>query len=103
MPEGEEQHRGGIGVRRGHAREGVLGARAVLHGEHADGVAVGDAAIAVGDAGPDTLLPAEVWPYARRGAGFDDRGRWVTTEELHAFPLENLGDGIDDFHALSSL
>ena len=44
MPERQEQHRGGVGVRGGHAREGVLGARAVLHGEHAERLAVGDPA-----------------------------------------------------------
>ena len=92
----EDRHR--IGVRRGDAREGVLGAGSVLHREHAEAPAVGDPAEAVGDADADALLAAEHRSDAGGGRGVDDRCRRIRAQELHALALHDLGDRVDDFH-----
>ncbi len=103
MPERQEQHRRGIGVRGGHAGEGVLGPGAILHAEDGERLAVLHPRIAVGDPHAHSLLAAEHGPDVRLGRGLDHRGRWIGTQELGAFDLENAGDGIDDFHGCALL
>jgi hypothetical protein len=98
----QHQNRRRIGIGRGNTWKGVLGPWAILHGEHAKWLAVGDATVTIGNSGSDTLLSAQIGADADPSTGFDDRRRRVTTEELHALSLHDLSDGIDHFHVLSS-
>src|SRR5438094_233645 len=64
VPERQHQHRHGVRERRRHAREGVLRAGAVLHGEHADAPAVRGPREPVRDTHAHPLLPAQDGPEA---------------------------------------
>jgi len=98
VPEGQEQHRGGVGVGGGDAREGVLGARPVLHAERGELLAVRHPRVAVGDAHADTLLAAEHGPDLGPRGRLDHRRGRVGAQELGALDLEDAGDGVDDLH-----
>src|SRR5256885_11704166 len=76
---------------------------AVLHAEDGERLAVLHPRIAVRDPHAHSLLAAEHGPDVRFGRGLDHRGRWIGTQELGAFDLENAGDGIDDFHGCALL
>ena len=47
-----------------------------------------DAAIAVGHAHPDPLLPAQNRPDVERGAGLDQRVAWIAGQKFGAFALD---------------
>jgi hypothetical protein len=98
VPERQEQHRGGVGVRGGDAGEGVLGAWPVLHAERGELLSVRHPRVAVGDAHADPLLAAEHRPDLGPGRGLDHRRGRVGAQELGALDLEDAGDGVDDFH-----
>jgi hypothetical protein len=75
----------------------------ILHREHAHGVAIGDPAIPVRDADSNALLGADLGTDAGGRAGLDQgRGR-EAAEKLDALVLQDGGDGLDDFHRMSSL
>ena len=103
MAERQEQHRRGVGVRRGHAGKRVLGAGAVLHAEDGQRLAVLHPRVAVGDPHAHPFLAAQHGPDVDLGRGLDHRRRGIGAEELGALDPENAGDGIDDFHGRRSL
>ena len=65
----QQRHRIGVGL--GHAGERVLGAGAVLHGEHPEARAVGHPRIPVGDVDAGPLLAADDGADADLGARLD--------------------------------
>ena len=103
MPQRQEQHRCGIGERRGHAGKGVLRPRAILHREHTHGVPIGDPAIPIRNADPDPLLGADLGTNACGGAGLDNGRCRETAEKLDALVFQDGGDSIDDFHGMFSI
>jgi hypothetical protein len=98
VPQRQQQHRRGVGVRRGHTRKRVLGARPVLHAEGGQGLAVLHPRVAVGDTHAHALLTTEHRPDVGLGGGLDERRRGIGAQELGPLDLENARDRIDDFH-----
>src|SRR5262249_25033989 len=96
---GNHQHRHVLGVGLGDAGKGVLDAGAGLRREHAVAPAALDAAVAVGHADADALLPAQDRPDVERGAGLDQRIARIAGEKLRALALENLGNDFGAVHA----
>ena len=94
----QHDNRHGVAIRLGDAAEGVLGARAVLHREHADPVARRDAADGVGHVQPCPLLADDDRADVGFRRGFDDRVDGVSDEEFHAFTLQNFRDGRRSLH-----
>jgi len=70
----------------------------VLHGEHADALTGGDAADGVGHVQAHALLADDDRADVFLGRGLDDLIDRVADEELDAFLLEDLRDGIGGFH-----
>jgi len=103
VPERQDEDRRRVGVGRRDAREGVLGARPVLHGEDAVPPAVRDPAEPVRDVNADALLAAEDRTDADGGARLDQDRRRVAAQEVDALSLEDLGDGIHDSHRAPSI
>src|SRR6267142_1284987 len=87
----DDRHRVAVGL--GDATEGVLGARAVLHREHADPLAGRDAADGVGHVQTGSLLADDDRADVGFRRGFDDRVDGISDEKLHAFTFEDLRDG----------
>ena len=98
MAERDQQDRGRVGIGRGDAGKGVLGAGPVLHREDAGRLAVGDAGAAVGHVDADPLLAADHRPHAARHRRLDDRRRRETEHRRDPFALQDLGDRVHDQH-----
>ena len=96
-----DRHRVAEGL--GHAAERVLGAGAVLHREHADALPRRDAAHGVGHVQADPLLADDDRADVFLGGGLDDLIDRIADEELDAFLLEDLRDGVGGFHGWALL
>jgi hypothetical protein len=96
---GQHDDRDRVAERLRHAAEGVLGAGAVLHGEHADAVAGGHAADGVGHVEARAFLTDDDGADVDLGRRLDDLVDGIADEELHAFTLENIGDDRGCLHA----
>ncbi len=97
----DDRHRVAEGL--GHAAERVLGAGPVLHREHADALPRREAADGVGHVQADPLLADDDRADVFLGGGLDDLVDRVADEELDAFLLEDLGDGVGGFHGCALL
>jgi hypothetical protein len=95
----DDRHRVAVGL--GDAAEGVLGARAVLHGEDADPLTGRDAADGVGHVQAGPLLADDDRADVGLRRRFDDGVDRIADEELHALTLENFGDGCGCLHVHS--
>src|SRR5581483_8549182 len=80
------------------AAESVLGARPVLHDEDSDAVARGDLGDGVAHVQADALLAHHDGADVGLGGAFDDRVDRIADQELDALLLEDMGNGISDFH-----
>ena len=89
---GEEQYGDRVGEGLRDASEGVLGARAALHGEDADLPAVGYPAESVGHVYAGALLAADDRPDALLGAGLYQRLVGIAGHPLDALGLQYLRD-----------
>jgi hypothetical protein len=89
VPQGQDEHRHGIRVGGSYAREGIFCARAILHGKHANTLAVGNTRKAVGDTDTDALLPAQNGPDTDGRCRIDQRCGGIGAEELYPFALQN--------------
>ena len=102
MAERQEQDRGRVGIGRGDAGKGILGARPVLHREDAGRIAVRDAGAAVGHVDADPLLAADHRPHPGVDGGLDDRRRRKAEQRRDALALQDLGDRVHDQHRRGS-
>ena len=95
---GQVQHRHRVGVRLRHAGERVLGAGAVLHGEHPESGAVGHAGISVGDVDAGAFLPADHRSNADLCAALDKVLHWKRGEKGHSLGREDLRHRVISCH-----
>ncbi len=92
----DDGHRVAVGLR--DAAEGVLRARAVLHGEDADAVARGHLGDGVAHVQADALLAHDDGSDVGLGRRLDDRVDGVADDEVDAFALQDLGNHAGDVH-----
>jgi hypothetical protein len=97
----QDQDRHRLAVALGDAAEAVLRPRTVLHGEHAQPAARVEAAVGVGHVDTGALLADDDRAHVGGSGRFDDRVDGIGDERVHAFPLEDLGHGLGDFHVPS--
>jgi hypothetical protein len=71
-----------------------------LHREDADRVTVGDAAVAIRDAGANALLATEIRANPSRCTGVDYRRCRVAAEKLYALALQDFRNRVYDSHRL---
>jgi hypothetical protein len=90
IPSREHHDRHRIGIRLGHAPEGIFRARTVLHREDADLLTGRDPADGVGHVEAHPFLAHDNGANVRRGGSLDDRVDGVADEEGHALALEYL-------------
>lgn len=91
-----EQHRHRLAVALGHAAEGVLGARTMLHHEHADLVSAAHATESIGHVGAGTLLPHHDGADIHRGRRLDQWIERVAEQIADTFGFENAGYRLGD-------
>jgi hypothetical protein len=92
----EKRHVLGVGLR--DPGERILDARTGLRGEHAVLLAALDAAVAVGEAHADALLPAQDGADVERRTRLDDRIARIAGEKIGALALEDLSDDLRAVH-----
>ena len=99
---GHHEDRHGLAVGLGDAAVGVLGAGAVLHHEHADLLAGGDAGDGVRHVQADALLAHDDRADAGGGAVLQDVVHGIADDPLHAFALQDFCNRIAGFHGSSA-
>ena len=99
---GHHEDRHGLAVGLGDAAVGVLGAGAVLHHEHADLLAGGDARDGVRHVQADALLAHDDGADVGGGAVLEDVVDGIADDPLHAFALQDFCNRIAGFHGGSS-
>ena len=100
---GHHQDRHGLAIGLGDAAVGVLGAGAVLHDEHADLLAGGDAGDGVRHVQPDALLAHDDRADAGGRTVLEDVVDGIADDPLHALALQDLGNRIAGLHGSSAL
>src|SRR4051794_16959787 len=103
IPSREHHDRHRIGIRLGHAPEGIFRARAVLHRKDADLLTGRDPADRVGHVQARPFLAHDNGADVRRGGSLDDRVDGVADEEGHALALEYLRNGSGHVHTVPLL
>ena len=94
------QYRHRFRVSLGYAPERVFGARAMLHTEHTDLVAAGQARVSIRHVQADALLAHDDGANVHFGCGFDQRIDRVGEQNVHAFGLHGVSNSVNDFHCL---
>jgi hypothetical protein len=89
---------GGVAIGLRDAAEGVLGAGPVLHDKDADLLARAGLGDRVTHMQANALLAHHDRANIGLGRTLDDRINRVADQPLDPFPLEHLGDRVDDFH-----
>ena len=94
----QQRHRVAIGL--GDAAERVLGAGAVLHREHPDLLAAGQARHGIRHVQPDPLLAHDDRPDADARGELEDVVDRIAEDDLDAFALQDLRDRLTCLHDL---
>ena len=96
----QDQERHGVAIGLGDAAERVLGAGAVLHREHADLLAAGQARHGVRHVQADPLLAHDDRPDADARGELEDVVDRIAEDDLDAFALQDLRDRLACLHDL---
>ena len=92
------QHRHAVAERLRHRAVAVLGAGSVLHHEHAELVAAGDARDRVGHVQAGAFLPHHDRPDADGRAALEDVVDRIPDDDLNSLLAQDVRDGVGDFH-----
>ena len=95
---GQDQDRHRLAIGLGDAAEGVLGAGAVLHREHADLLAAGEARHGVRHVQTDPLLADDDRPDAGARGELEHVVDRIAEDDLDAFAPQDLGDRLARLH-----